>query len=488
MSLAPVGLFLFVALGRIGYPYELEWLEGGAVEIVRRLASGHSMYVQPSLHYVAYPYTPLYFWVSGIVAHITGVGFFPLRLVSLVSSLGCCVMLVALVRRETTDVVAGVLASGLFMATFAVSGAWLDIGRVDSLALLLVLIFFYVARRAEGVGAGLLSGTILFLAFMTKQSDLIAAFPVLLLLVLLRRRVGLTALLTTAVLIVGSTAALDATTHGWYSYFVFDELIHQGVMSSVWRTFFTVDLWHVPWVLGLAVFGIALKLYYRQPARVIEWAFWPTATAGLILAAFVSRLHSGGGKNVLIPAYAGLAILGALGYDAIRMRTRPPAGSISTHRGSWRPAMVGILLATVVGIQIGALHYSPARYVPTAADQAAGARFIALVRNTPGPIIVFDHPYYETLAGKESWAQGEAVHDVLRTGSSPARRDLAASIHRFLIAPTQATVFSDEPNHALGSYSDAYFRLTPDRPFTCRQCFYPVTDIRRRPSYRYVRR
>ena len=88
----------------------------------------------PRLHYVPYPYSPLYFWVSGALARVTGVGFLPLRLVSLVSSLGLCAVLVRIVWRETGDVVAGVVASGLFTATFAVSGAWFDIGRVDSLA------------------------------------------------------------------------------------------------------------------------------------------------------------------------------------------------------------------------------------------------------------------------------------------------------------------------------------------------------------------
>ena len=134
-SLVPTAVYLYVALHRIGYPYELEWLEGGAVEIVRRVAEGQAIYVRPSVHYVPYPYTPLYFWVSGALAHVTGVGFLPLRLVSLLSSLGCCVVLIRIVWSETGDPVAGILASGLFTASFAVSGAWFDIGRVDSFSL-----------------------------------------------------------------------------------------------------------------------------------------------------------------------------------------------------------------------------------------------------------------------------------------------------------------------------------------------------------------
>jgi 4-amino-4-deoxy-L-arabinose transferase-like glycosyltransferase len=88
LALLPVVAYLWVALHRIGYPYELEWLEGGAVSIVQRVHAGHALYVQPSLHYVPWPYPPLYFWVSAGVAQVTGVGFMALRLVSFAASLG----------------------------------------------------------------------------------------------------------------------------------------------------------------------------------------------------------------------------------------------------------------------------------------------------------------------------------------------------------------------------------------------------------------
>ena len=241
IALVPTLIFVFVALRRIGYPYELEWLEGGAVEIAGRVAHGQAIYVAPSIHYVPYAYTPLYFWVTGTLARVTGLGFFPLRLVSLLSSLGACALLVRIVWRETGDVVAGVVASGLFTATFAVSGAWLDIGRVDSMALLLLLAAVYQARRAQGISGGIVVGILVFLAFMTKQSDLVAMTPVLVVLLVCRRRVGVPALATVAVLVVGSTYLLDASSHGWYGYYAFQELLHQGVVHTVWRTFFTED-------------------------------------------------------------------------------------------------------------------------------------------------------------------------------------------------------------------------------------------------------
>ena len=201
----PVVAYLWVALHRIGYPFELEWLEGGAVSIVQRANAGHALYVQPSLHYVPWPYPPLYFWVSAGVAQVTGVGFLALRLVSFTASLGAFAVIFTVVRSGSRDRVAGLVAVGLFAATFRFTGAWLDIGRVDSLFLLLFLIAVLVARRARTWRSGVTVGALVFLAFFTKQTALVAAVPMLAWLLVRRPRLGATALGTSAVLIVGST-------------------------------------------------------------------------------------------------------------------------------------------------------------------------------------------------------------------------------------------------------------------------------------------
>ena len=211
-AIVPIGLYLFVALRRIGYPFELEWLEGGAVEIVQRVVHGQGIYVRPSLHFVSYPYPPLYFWVSAAVAKVIGVGFLPLRLVSLLSSVGCFAVLFHVVRRETGDPVAGIVSAGLFAATYDVSNAWFDVGRVDSLFLLLLLATVAVARRAVTAPDGALVGALLFLSFFTKQTALLAGMPMLLYLVVARRRAGAVALATLALLVGFSTAVLDALT------------------------------------------------------------------------------------------------------------------------------------------------------------------------------------------------------------------------------------------------------------------------------------
>ena len=136
---------------------------------MQRAAAGHGLYVQPSLHYVPWPYPPMYFWTSAAVAYVTGVGFLALRLVSFTASLATFVVIYILVRSGTSDRVAGVCAVGLYAATFRLSGAWLDLGRVDSLFLLLFLLAVLVARRARSWRGGIAVGALVFLAFFTNR-------------------------------------------------------------------------------------------------------------------------------------------------------------------------------------------------------------------------------------------------------------------------------------------------------------------------------
>ncbi|MBL8716184.1 MAG: hypothetical protein JNL79_09325, partial [Myxococcales bacterium] len=60
-------LYVFVALRRLVYPFDLEWMEGGMVDQVRWILAGHKLYVKPSIDFVPFIYNPLYFYVSALV-------------------------------------------------------------------------------------------------------------------------------------------------------------------------------------------------------------------------------------------------------------------------------------------------------------------------------------------------------------------------------------------------------------------------------------
>src|SRR4029078_1245552 len=118
--------------------------------------------------------------------------------------------------------------------------------------------------------------------------------------------------------------------------------------------FFTHDLIRpLPVVLLLA--GAAFVALRR---RLDGLLFHAIVGGAILLAAYSARLHTGGYDNVLLPIYAELAVLGAMGLHHL---LRSPA------RG-WVAAGAGLLVLA----QFGLLFYNPLDQVPTVADRHTG--------------------------------------------------------------------------------------------------------------------
>lgn len=468
VALLPLAIYLWVALHRIGYPFELDWMEGGSVQLAARVSAGHSLYVAPTLAYVGWTYTPLYYLASAAVGAFTGVGFVALRLVSLLASVAAMAALYGIVRGETGERSAGLLAAGLFAATFRLSGAWMDTGRVDSLFVALTLAAIAAGSRVRGVRGGLGLGVLAFAAFFTKQSALFALGPALVVLALRRPRAGLPALGTLVALVGGSTLLLDALTGGWYRYYVVDELAHQAWSHAAWVGFWRHDLLEHLWPVLL---GALVALFLGRRSRAETWLYYGAAAAGLLGCAWVSRLHSGGYANVLMPAYAALALVVGLAYGWL------PRTSV---RARW--AALPIVL-----VQLALLAYPISAQIPTAADRAAGAALLARLRSLPGPVLLLRHPWYATETGRGSFAQEEAIGDVLRSSDPRGARSLRASLRDGLDADhIQAVILDGSFDRAVlepGLSRD--FRLVPGS--LTPQALYPLTDVRTAPRLLYLR-
>lgn len=134
-----VGAVIGVALARMTYPLPLEWMEGGMVLQVRRVLTGKPVYVAPNATFTPFLYPPLYYYMSAAVTSVLGLGFLPLRLVSLGATLGCLVVIGLLVHRETDAVLPALVTIGLFAASYPLVDTWFDLARVDMLFLLLAL-------------------------------------------------------------------------------------------------------------------------------------------------------------------------------------------------------------------------------------------------------------------------------------------------------------------------------------------------------------
>ena len=328
--------YLVVALLRMSYPYDLEWLEGGSLEHVARVLRGESLYAPPSLEFTPYIYAPLYYYVAAPFAKLFGLRLFSLRLVSLAASLGVLALIAALVHGRTRSRLGALVAAGFFAALFKRSGAFADLARVDSLALFFLLLAVWLLLASER--RDLIAGALLAAAFLTKQSMLLIAAPIVLTRTWsLRGPQSLRCIAAFVALAAGGCAMLHLRTHGWSTYYMFSLPASHPWVPAAWVGYWRTDLFAAVPVAMLALGLVIARAAGLGPARPLELV----AVLGSLAESWSSRLHSGGYSNVLMPAYACLAwqtgvVLGWLG-DRRPMRLRPRC---LTSCAGWRRGLV----------------------------------------------------------------------------------------------------------------------------------------------------
>jgi hypothetical protein len=477
LGLGYLALYVGVACSRLTYPYELEWFEGTSVELVRRILEGKSIYVAPSIDFIPHLYAPFYFYAGAALSPWLGAGFLPLRVLSFASSLGCFALIFALTRRETACWSCSLLAAGMFAACFRLSGAWYDIARVDSLALLFLLGSILLFRSRPTLGGSFGAGLLGLLAFFTKQN----ALPMLAALSLygLYAARGVARVALPVTLVVGifvGTAILDHATGGWFSYYTF-KIPGQGSLPSQIRWLLLFWVKDIPKVAPLVLASAFWVVSRSRSGAVDSLAFFAPLFFAAVFSSWSARIHAGGYDNALIPLDAWLAI-------GAGMVTHALAHSPGVERSA-----VGAVTCALAIAQLAMLGYDPRAQVPTAADVAAGDRIVEALRRLPGDVLVPHHPYLAVLAGKPAHGHLDLVNTIPRgTAAREALdREIVDAIHdqRF-----DAVV--------LDRRKDRYYRrpLTPDlgEHYEYRgslidgDAFWPVTGLATRPQDLYVRR
>lgn len=386
---AAVGTYLVLGIIHLRYPFEIEWMEGGMLDEVRRVLDGQKLYVKPTLEFVPFLYAPLYFYVAAAFSKVFGVGFFSARLVSYLASLAATALVARFVHRETGGKLAALIAAGVFTATYHLSAGFYDIARVDSLFVLLLLSALYVLRFRRSVRSGVAAAALFTLALLTKQSASVIFVPVALYVLLAERRRGVAFAAAGAAMMVGSVLVLDRIHDGWFWYFVFWLPRQHPWVSRMW-----VDFWVDDLMKPLSVSCLFALFYVTIDRRVLSSAdaagltpgdladrasppavpsvpgrasplaasfrtgryFYLFAAAGMLGASWAGRLHSGGWPNVIMPGFAILAILFGLGVHVAIDAAAHLAASLR-HR-------IEALALAAAAVQFACLVYQPSRWTP----------------------------------------------------------------------------------------------------------------------------
>jgi 4-amino-4-deoxy-L-arabinose transferase-like glycosyltransferase len=422
LALAYLAAFVVAAVLRLSYPFQLQVTEPASIREVERVLHGQPLYAAPTLNHVPMIYGPLYFYLSAVPSLIMGAGYAPLRLVSLLASMGSLTLIALLVRADTGNLAAGVIGAGLFAACYALSDTTLDTARVDALFVFFLLVGVCLSRAvtlrpAWAAPAALGSGIALAAAAFTKVP--IAAAPVALaillyLLAFARRRAVwyVTGLVIASGLLL---AGLYVQSGPWATWYLWDlPRQHEPRSNLVDRFWWTDTLPRltIPLLLGpLFLVGSALR---RNPRPIVFHSLVACAMFGL---AWASRTNPGGSWNVLLPSQAMAGMLFGLGvHEAGRQ----------LEGGSARARLfTGYLLALCV-VQFGLLAYNPRLTVPYRSDQWADEKLARTLAALPGQVFAPDLDGYLRPSDKGEQPMQGAVGELVATyGGKPTPSGVA---------------------------------------------------------------
>lgn len=473
---AHVLLVAAVVAARMRYPFELEWLEGVSLQQVGRLLAGQPLYAPPTLEFAAANYPPLYPAAAALAARVLGATLPTLRLVSVLATLACAIAIGRMLLRAGAGAFAAAVAIGCFAALWGPGGHWFDIARADMLFLALSLMALASAGRGDRpVRGGILCGALAGLAFLTKQSALPMLLPMFAVMLVRDRRRGVAALLTVAGVAGGATAWLDAASGGWYRFYVFGVALGHHAQAAAFPGIVRTALAPLAPLLALIVTGLmapAGARAPRPPATVLAWA------AGAILTALWLRSYPNGYRNVEVPMHAALALLAGFAWAGIAAWTR----TLDRTRAAW----VTMVVAAVLGLQLGRLLDDPRPQIPTHADQAAGRALVARLAAVNGEVFVPSHPYLAERAGRQGSTSLMTWADLLEGAPRPVADSLARALDRAIAERRFAAIVLTGGEPYRDQVTAAYGEGEP--VFTNPDVFWPVTGHRSRPDRIYLRK
>jgi hypothetical protein len=448
-------LFALCAAGRLARPaeeftYGESWLLDGA----RRVALGQGLYAPadqiPMMHIA---YTPLYYVVVGGLQRVLGDSGYTIgRVVSLLATLGGATALAWSLKQLTSRWSIGVLAAGFFLTQNLTALLWAPMHRVDPLALGLTLFGLALATR----GRTSLSGVAFVLAFLTKQTYVVAPIAVAISLWPHRARMWRFGLI-----VVGGGAAAVGTaqwlTHGWFLWHTVTANGNEPdliTFASLMGSFLQFN--------GLTVLAALASLSLPATPRERMWRVYFLGC----LAMLSSLAKLGASSNYWFELTAATAALLALA--SYRLAVWPAARLIAPT------VVIGALLIAIPAYQATAVEAATTvnealkqpspRYLSFVGDTGAvpfrvDAQFVEQVAREPGDVltdnsglavaagkrIVFEFQIFQLLNAEGHWSERPILDAV-----AERRFSLVALMHP-LDGPIDGTRWTPALRSAIGA-------------------------------------
>ena len=410
LGAALVVLSLWVVVARLRYPIDGEWMTGAVRDGVDRIRDGQPLYSTPSVRFVPFLYPPLYFWLSGALAHVFST-FVACKIVSFGATLAMGWGIYRISRALGATSLWGAIGLLLLVATYPLTLHFYDVERVDALEAAFVAVGIALLVSRTSMSSSAIAGLLLGASFFAKQPGILAFGAAVAGLAFAgERRRALVVGGVGTVVFVALFAYLEVSTHGWFRYYCLKLPQSHGMEGALLSTFFITDL---PKAFAMAAGSVAIVApvawsFVRHRRAPLEQS-WQHVVFAFVLAAgmagaFSLRAHRGGWANVLaawLPlGCAAAALAGTRAYERAR--------------GTSVERMVSLVLLGGVSLQLLGAVFDPNDLSPNAADLRERERFIALVRKLEhdGEVII-------TTTGsitKPSSVHAAGLFDIIRAG------------------------------------------------------------------------
>lgn len=464
--------------GRIGYPYDLEWMEGGLLTHAQRIADGSGIYVEPSVEFIPFLYTPLYPGLIGMLSPFFGISYWVGRALSIAATFGICLLLVLMVRRESDastrklSMVGGMCAIGFFAATYPWVEGWYDLVRADSLFMLMVVGGLWGLRNwardpgLEGVAKLACAAALLGLSFFAKQTGILfVATGGFMVLALNWRRipiyVGVTGLLG-----LGGTWLLNKMSGQWFWVYIYETHQHHDFNMDRFYKSFGNMLWHFPLMTAVIAIGVLLMLVTllakrRLPAAARGLALWTPVFAVAVVVGAIGWGTEFAHFNAYIPAMLFGALCAGLAVPSIADCIAIWVADASLTAAVW-PRRAGMAAGFLLATQLALSTWSPSKFIPSEAEYQAGHQLVHTLREVEGDVFIPYHPWYARLAGKDTKVHLMGLRD-MSTGKvwDIKGLDQALKTHQF-----GAIVFDNRPVGRELRAMHRYYRMDDYLPST----------------------
>ena len=406
-------------VGRIWFPYPIEYIEDAIFFQALRVSEGLPLFMHPNDGYAAVIYTPGYFYILGTLFKIFGPSIVTARIISLICTLGISGLIVGISIKRLRFPLSIVPICIYLTLPYAYFAGYQDLGRVDSLMVLMIFAGLYLCGVGKPGMWRIFGGVILLtLACYVKQPALAYLYFVYIYLFIRYKTTGFIAILISFSLLLGIYFIGNHLTGGWFGFYTWELPMTHKYDWGVLGTVFVGGWAHAIRVQGMIPLMLAMVIYIgcriftvrREGLNIFE-----ATLPGALIATLGPFMKEGGHHQDLIPLLTHLCFL--LPYAlSIPLFYRNSVEAKARTKGMhlFTSAILFFLMLHCV------FSITPwADFKPKPDDVRMRRDFVHEIGKIDGEVLMPSMGYYKWLAGGEQDYLGVALMDLLEVNIKP---------------------------------------------------------------------